>query len=180
MRTSIATHTHCAVSGIGYGLENNPSHSIIASPIESSRVNSRRSHRLHCTVRQRITCKTDQQTYKPYICGSTPADCIASCNTGSTDFKSVPCILLHVWMIGETYGFKSTGPRDTEDGEVGSRHSYQCEMLRINEQNSAQESAATHDREHSSVNRGSGTDESDSATESRSIGQRHHICFSLE
>lgn len=80
-------------------------------------------------------------------------------------------MLLHVWIIGETYGFKFIGPRENEGGEVGSRHSYQCEMLRINEENSAQESAATHDREHNSENKGSGPDDSDSARESKSIAK---------
>lgn len=110
-------------------------------------------------------------TYKPYIWGSTAADCIASCSTGSTDLRSAPCILLHVWIIGETYGFKFICPRDNDGGEVGSRHSYQCEMLRINEENSAQESAATHDREHNSKNKGFCPHGSNSAIESKSMAK---------
>lgn len=74
-------------------------------------------------------------------------------------------------MIGGTYGLKFIGPREDDGREVGSRHSYQCEMLLINEENSAQESAATHDRAHSSENIGSSPDDSISATESKSMAK---------
>lgn len=170
MRISIATHVHCTISGRGDELANNPSHSIIASLIGNSRVNSKRSHRLHRTTSAE-SMQNGTPTYKPYIWGSTPADCIVSCNTGSTDLRSVLCILLHVWIIGETYGFKLIGPPESDSGKVGSRHSYQWEMLRINEENSAQESADTQDREHNSENKGSCPDDSDSATESKSIAK---------
>jgi hypothetical protein len=82
----------------------------------------------------------------------------------------VPWIMLQVWMIGETNGFKFIGPREEDDGRSGSRHSYQCEIPRIIAENNAHESAATHDLEHDSKNKESNPDDSrGSAVESKSM-----------